>query len=133
MIHNGIEYGLMQAYAEGFSIMQHKTEFGLDLNQVAEIWRNGSVVRSWLLDLTANRAEGEPDSGWHRTVCSRLRRRTVDGCRSDRPECARAGDHPRADCTPGIARFGFIRGEDAVGDAQSVRRARNQEAMSTKR
>ena len=53
MIHNGIEYGLMQAYAEGFSIMQHKTEFGLDLHQVAEIWRNGSVVRSWLLDLMA--------------------------------------------------------------------------------
>ena len=53
MIHNGIEYGLMQAYAEGFSIMQHKTEFGLDLSQVAEIWRSGSVVRSWLLDLTA--------------------------------------------------------------------------------
>ena len=52
MIHNGIEYGLMQAYAEGFSIMQHKKEFGLDLHQVAEIWREGSVVRSWLLDLT---------------------------------------------------------------------------------
>ena len=52
MIHNGIEYGLMQAYAEGFSIMQHKTEFGLDLHQVADIWREGSVVRSWLLDLT---------------------------------------------------------------------------------
>ena len=53
MIHNGIEYGLMQAYAEGFSIMQHKPEFGLDLHQVAEIWREGSVVRSWLLDLTS--------------------------------------------------------------------------------
>ena len=53
MVHNGIEYGLMQAYAEGFSIMQHKTEFALDLHQVAEIWRQGSVVRSWLLDLTA--------------------------------------------------------------------------------
>jgi 6-phosphogluconate dehydrogenase len=53
MIHNGIEYGLMQAYGEGFSIMQHKQEFGLDLHQIAEIWRYGSVVRSWLLDLTA--------------------------------------------------------------------------------
>ena len=60
MIHNGIEYGLMQAYAEGFSIMQHKTELGLDLNQVAEIWRNGSVVRSWLLDLTANALKENP-------------------------------------------------------------------------
>lgn len=54
MVHNGIEYGLMQAYAEGFSILQHKQDFTLDLHQVAEIWRTGSVVRSWLLDLTAD-------------------------------------------------------------------------------
>lgn len=54
MVHNGIEYGLMQAYAEGFEIMKAKEEFGLDLHQIAEIWRYGSVVRSWLLDLTAN-------------------------------------------------------------------------------
>jgi 6-phosphogluconate dehydrogenase len=53
MIHNGIEYGMMQAYAEGFTILENKKEFGLDLPQVAEIWRYGSVVRSWLLDLTA--------------------------------------------------------------------------------
>jgi 6-phosphogluconate dehydrogenase len=53
MVHNGIEYGLMQAYAEGFSILEHKGELGLDLGQIAEIWRSGSVVRSWLLDLTA--------------------------------------------------------------------------------
>jgi 6-phosphogluconate dehydrogenase len=53
MVHNGIEYGLMQAYAEGFSVMKHKEVFDLDLHQVAEIWRHGSVVRSWLLDLTA--------------------------------------------------------------------------------
>jgi 6-phosphogluconate dehydrogenase len=60
MIHNGIEYGLMQAYAEGFSILQHKSEFALDLHQVAEIWRYGSVVRSWLLDLTANALTQNP-------------------------------------------------------------------------
>jgi len=53
MVHNGIEYGLMQAYAEGFEIMRAKTDFDLNLHQVAEIWRFGSVVRSWLLDLTA--------------------------------------------------------------------------------
>ncbi len=53
MVHNGIEYGLMQAYAEGFSLMKHKEAFGLDLHQIAEIWRHGSVVRSWLLDLAA--------------------------------------------------------------------------------
>jgi 6-phosphogluconate dehydrogenase len=60
MIHNGIEYGLMQAYAEGFSILQHKREFGLDLHQIAEIWRYGSVVRSWLLDLTAHALDKNP-------------------------------------------------------------------------
>jgi len=53
MIHNGIEYGMMQAYAEGFSILKHKKEFDFDLSQIAELWRHGSVVRSWLLDLTA--------------------------------------------------------------------------------
>jgi 6-phosphogluconate dehydrogenase len=60
MVHNGIEYGLMQAYAEGFSILQHKSEFKLDLHQVAEIWRYGSVVRSWLLDLTAIALDKNP-------------------------------------------------------------------------
>ena len=53
MVHNGIEYGLMQAYAEGLTLLHKKTEFGLDLGQITEIWRHGSVVRSWLLDLTA--------------------------------------------------------------------------------
>ena len=52
MIHNGIEYGMMQAYAEGFSLMKGREDFGLDLAGIAETWRHGSVVRSWLLDLT---------------------------------------------------------------------------------
>ena len=60
MIHNGIEYGMMQAFAEGFSILEHKEELGLDLFQIAEIWRHGSVVRSWLLDLTARALEEDP-------------------------------------------------------------------------
>ncbi len=53
MVHNGIEYGMMQAYAEGFALMQARTDFNLDLAAIAETWRHGSVVRSWLLDLTA--------------------------------------------------------------------------------
>ncbi len=61
MIHNGVEYGLMQAYAEGFSIMKAKSEFDLDLHQIAEIWRYGSVVRSWLLDLTASALEEDQE------------------------------------------------------------------------
>ncbi len=60
MVHNGIEYGLMQAYAEGFHVLSAKEEFGLDLARVAEIWRFGSVVRSWLLDLTADALHDNP-------------------------------------------------------------------------
>jgi 6-phosphogluconate dehydrogenase len=73
MIHNGIEYGMMQAYAEGFSIMRAKTEFDLDLAHIAGIWQVGSVIRSWLLDLTKDALDGDqtlegiaayvPDSG----------------------------------------------------------------------
>jgi 6-phosphogluconate dehydrogenase len=64
MIHNGIEYGMMQAFAEGFAILRHKQAFGdtpheLDLAQIAEIWRHGSVVRSWLLDLAARALQGD--------------------------------------------------------------------------
>ena len=60
MVHNGIEYGMMQAFAEGFTIMDSKEEFHLDLPQIAEIWRYGSVVRSWLLDLTADALSKNP-------------------------------------------------------------------------
>lgn len=68
MVHNGIEYGMMQAYAEGFEIMKSKQEFSLDMQQIAEIWRYGSVVRSWLLDLTAEALKEDQDlsgiEGW---------------------------------------------------------------------
>jgi 6-phosphogluconate dehydrogenase len=53
MVHNGIEYGMMQAYAEGFALLKGKKDFNLDISAIAEMWRHGSVVRSWLLDLTA--------------------------------------------------------------------------------
>jgi len=68
MIHNGIEYGLMQAYAEGFEILKAKQEFNLDLHQISEIWRSGSVVRSWLLELIATALADNPEldgiKGW---------------------------------------------------------------------
>ncbi|WNH53459.1 phosphogluconate dehydrogenase (NAD(+)-dependent, decarboxylating) [Stenotrophomonas oahuensis] len=60
MIHNGIEYGMMQAYAEGFALMQRKAEFNLDLAEVARTWQHGSVVRSWLLDLSVEALEKNP-------------------------------------------------------------------------
>jgi 6-phosphogluconate dehydrogenase len=61
MVHNGIEYGLMEAYAEGFELLRKKSEFDLDLHQIAEVWRFGSVVRSWLLDLTADALKKDQD------------------------------------------------------------------------
>ncbi len=68
MVHNGIEYGLMQSYAEGFEIMKAKKDFGLDLAQIAHIWQKGSVVRSWLLDLTARALDQDSElsdiKGW---------------------------------------------------------------------
>ena len=59
MVHNGIEYGLMQAYAEGFELM-HSSEYSLDLPSIAQLWMRGSVVRSWLLELTARALERDP-------------------------------------------------------------------------
>jgi 6-phosphogluconate dehydrogenase len=60
MVHNGVEYGMMQAYAEGFEIMNAKSDFNLDLQKVAAVWQNGSVVRSWLLDLTESALREDP-------------------------------------------------------------------------
>jgi 6-phosphogluconate dehydrogenase len=60
MVHNGIEYGMMQAYAEGFDILRAKTDFNLDLQKVAAVWQNGSVVRSWLLDLAETAFREDP-------------------------------------------------------------------------
>src|SRR5581483_11265022 len=71
MVHNGIEYGLMQAYAEGFDVLRTKNSdalpederFELNLSDIAEVWRRGSVVSSWLLDLTAQALAGDPQLG----------------------------------------------------------------------
>jgi 6-phosphogluconate dehydrogenase len=61
MVHNGIEYGLMQAYAEGFEILKSKTEYALDLPGIAALWNHGSVVRSWLLELAQSALEEDPN------------------------------------------------------------------------
>jgi len=61
MVHNGVEYGLMQAYAEGFELLAAKEEFDLDLPAIAQTWRHGSVVRSWLLDLAAHALKEDPE------------------------------------------------------------------------
>ena len=79
MVHNGIEYGLMQAYAEGLSIMGAKKELNLDLTQITQIWQYGSVVRSWLLDLTADALKKNPTAGGYGCLRRRLRRGALDG------------------------------------------------------
>lgn len=61
MIHNGIEYGIMEAYSEGFALLKRKEEFNIDLHGVAEVWRYGSVIRSWLLDLIAKALAIDPE------------------------------------------------------------------------
>ena len=61
MIHNGIEYGIMQAYAEGFELLSAKKDFNLDLAAIGENWTRGSVIRSWLLDLTVNELQKNPN------------------------------------------------------------------------
>jgi 6-phosphogluconate dehydrogenase len=61
MVHNGVEYGMMQALAEGFALLKGKEDFSLDVAAIAEMWRHGSVVRSWLLDLTAEFLRADPE------------------------------------------------------------------------
>ena len=61
MIHNGIEYGMMEAFAEGLELLKGRKEYGIDIGKVTELWRHGSVVRSWLLDLTAEALKGDPE------------------------------------------------------------------------
>jgi len=78
MVHNGIEYGIMQAYAEGFDILKNKEEFDLDLHNVAEIWRFGTVIRSWLLDLDRRRAGRGSGAERHQRLGGRFRRGPLD-------------------------------------------------------
>ena len=96
MVHNGIEYGLMQAYAEGFEIL-HASEYELDLAAISELWMHGSVVRSWLLELAgrAFKANGQ-DLAAPQGLRRRLRRGPLDGPGGDRPRRPGAGHHALA-------------------------------------
>jgi len=81
MVHNGIEYGMMQAYAEGFQIIEH-SEFDVDLHELAGIWRYGSVVRSWLLDLLHSAFESHGTSSRTSLPTSRTRARAAGRSRN---------------------------------------------------
>jgi 6-phosphogluconate dehydrogenase len=126
MVHNGIEYGLMQAYAEGFDILKGRNSaklpaeerFDLNLTDIAEVWRRGSVISSWLLDLRPG---------------LRLRRRAVDDRRGDGG--GGSGQRPLRGVVRALSqpRGAHIRRSGLVSDALRVRRARGDAAMSEAR
>ena len=127
MVHNGIEYGLMQAYAEGFELMYH-SEFELDLGEIAGIWRYGSVVRSWLLELLHEALRAA------RRRISRTSRRYVEDSGEGRwtineaidENVPAAGDHRRALRPVRLAPRDRLLRQGAGGAPQPVRRARGQ-------
>ena len=108
MVHNGVEYGIMQAYAEGFELM-HKSDYGIDLAEVAGLWNRGSVVRSWLCELAelAFRQEGN-DLAALKGPRVGLRRGALDDPRRDRQGRADAGDHRVFVCALLFARRGRL-------------------------
>ena len=130
MVHNGIEYGLMQAYAEGFDIMHNANSedlpeehrFALELPDIAEVWRRGSVVGSWLLDLTAMALIENPtlsnytgfvqDSGEGRWTVMAAIEEAVPA------DVLSAALYHALPLAPGA----YLRGEDAVRDAPEIRR-----------
>ncbi len=123
MIHNGIEYGLMQAYAEGFELM-HASDYHVDVAKVASLWMHGSVVRSWLLELTARALAEDPDLSKLDALRRGLRRRTLDARRGDRAQRAGAGADRRALHALPIARRQPVRRTAARGAASAVWRSR---------
>lgn len=127
MLHNGIEYGMMQALAEGLDLLKSKKEFDFDLAQLTELWRHGSVVRSWLLDLTADALKEDQELASIAPHVSDSGEGRVDGDRFGRAGRLCAGpDAGLADalCQPRRHR---LRQPPAGHDAQRLRRARDQE------
>ena len=126
MVHNGIEYGLMQAYAEGFEVIEH-SEFDVDLHELAGIWRYGSVVRSWLLDLLHSALrDARQQAQRHRAVRRGLGRGPLDDRGGDQRARVRAGDVRRPLRALRVARRGELRGQGHRRAAQRVRRPRDQ-------
>ena len=124
MVHNGVEYGIMQAYAEGFEMM-HKSKFPIELKEVAGLWNRGSVVRSWLCEL-AERAfeqEGNDLENLGGSVVG-LRRGPLDDRRRDRPRGPDPGDRRGAVRALLLARRGRVHAQGAGRAAQPVRRPR---------
>ena len=130
MVHNGIEYGMMQAYAEGFDIIKNKNShdlpedqrFTLNTADIAEVWRRGSVVASWLLDLTAIALGGGPVARELQRQRVGFGRGSLDHRGGDRGGRAGRGALRRALRAVPFAPSAHLRREAAVGDALPVRR-----------
>ena len=147
MVHNGIEYGMMASLAEGLNILRNADignriqqgdaetaplsnpecyQYDFDIADVAEVWRRGSVVGSWLLDLTAIALHESPDLHGVLRTGLRLRRGPLDRDRGDRRGRSRAGADDRAAVPLRLAQPRRLRQQGAVGDAQAVRRTRGE-------
>ena len=124
MVHNGIEYGMMQAYGEGFEVMSAADEFNLDLHQIASIWRYGSVVRSWLLDLAERGAAARCRLRRDRARRGRLGGGPLDRSRGDRPRGARSRDRHVALHSLRVAGQRLVPAQAGGRVAQPIRRAR---------
>ena len=154
MVHNGIEYGIMAAYAEGLNILKHANvgkrtrevdaettplrnpehyQFDLNLPDVAEVWRRGSVIASWLLDLTASALAEDPQLAKFHRPGVRLGRRALDDPGRHRRRCAGPGAEHGAVSALHLARRGRIRRQAALGHALRIRRTPGEEVMSADR
>ena len=132
MVHNGIEYAIMQAYAEGWELLQAVDEVD-NVTEVFRSWREGTVIRSWLLDLLVAALDEDDDAGRHPRLRRRLRRGQVDGRGGDRQRGPAAGDH-RVTLRPLRVPPGRQSGDEGDrGDAQPVRRARGAHRRAARR
>ena len=130
MVHNGIEYGLMQAYAEGFSLLAARPDLGLPLGEIAEAWCHGTVIRSWLLELTAGVLKDEGSLRRGGRPGRRFRRGPLDRAGSHRPRHTGSGHQCRADGPLFLAGCRRLRRAPAGAAAPRVRRARAAAGLS---
>ena len=121
MVHNGIEYSMMQGYAEGFELMS-KSEYQLDLAQIADVWMHGSVVRSWLLELAGGALQGRSETVTPKRVCAGFRRGTMDGAGRHRERCAGSDFDDRPLHTISFSSGGIVRRKNVRGVAECIRR-----------
>ena len=130
MVHNGIEYGIMESYAEGFAILDAKKEYSLDLSEVARIWQRGSVIRSWLLDLTAEALKDRRELDHLAPFVADSGEGAVDRARVARPQRLGTGHHHVARAAHSLPGDRPARREAPRCDAAGVRRPRGHDGVS---